>query len=1603
MANWLILDEKLKCEWECEASRLVHQLCGVKINVKLGLPTLKAAKRAYRKNEDLYGTISWCDEGGQKLGVYELLPFHGVFIVNNPGEARAQAVTWNSYLERIKTGATVSDVDDLSQRRLMTFPRQLLKRFCSKMKEAAEKDKVFDGSYWGAMRLVPVETWLRSKATLLQRVCPNNAVEMMSQIFGVRRYVVSRDGAMGYSLKKRINHPSFDGRLCPVDTPESELVGISLQLARGASVDKDGRISPAEGTKAIDKVSWGASLIPFAHHNDGARDMMGAKNLRQASPVKGREEPSVKSGAEKSLADAMAPLMDAGVCPESRVDDKGCIAMGRDLLVAYIPWNGWNLDDAIVVSDSIVNDMAVTERKTFSRKIESRHTLKSLAKRGKVTSGSVIASFVDPKGRELAFRYNDETPAELIDISFGDGKLQPDGAFQILSYELEKEIPLGLGDKLMARHGNKGVVGRVLPAAEMPRLPDDDRLPAAMRGRSVEILVNPHGILSRMNPGQLLETHLGWLLKAGGRTEDDVRTGGSTASVGAPCSGVVDLEKVQSLLEKTGLDRNGRVRLVLPNGEETQNPVVVGYEHFVRLHHIPELKAQARLGGGGASYDLVTWQPAHGRKAGGGQRLGEMEVWALCAHGADYVLEEMLGAKSDKDWRGEWRVPDGVPSGKGEDNADKYGFAHFLHDWLRALCIGLSFDLKNGEAQLSFISNAEELKKAIGGEGKRVTSEDACTKVDKGHFSCGECGWGIPGEFSVPSDKRRGQTLKFGELLKGLGYDGTGLLVSVGKDAYEVELTKSGSPAGRLQVCPRDYDPDATTFNVVVSPSADALQSGWPQKKEFRAVHLRAKPTAVGVELEKFKLAKAKRQRALPARCLLEELQDAGSRRSLASDFSVTCPEHPAELLRIGPPYDTETHFATGGLFDTEIFDGKDGWGYIELPEPVKYPYWESKKGGRLLKTVEGVDISVIPVLPLHYRRPMDKSRLSVDARDISHYYQQIVLRCKEYEKSKNDDSKGKKLVEIAQSVADLFMALSARLESKSGFLRHAGLGRRVDRSFRLVITPNPELGWDEAGVPTAVLWEILGDRLDRNEGKGAGGADEASRVNERKAGWTWHNRKLPDDAYGKVSEFLEKNPDLVVLLNRQPTLLRDGMQAFHPVAIPPGGGETLQLSPLCCKGFAADFDGGEMAGHYPVSSLAQEDARKMLPSNNLRSIGTGECLANLDRDFVTGLELVRHWPERYLVLIDAEFKTDGLELDGDAETLLKDASLEPGAVGKKLFDLWCRNCPETAAGKIGALSRVAYRVCTKEGLSFGFFDLLAAKVEPADAADEKGEWRVVDDASPFALMVNSGANGAKQIRQVVKSRGKLEAVDANGNAVSVDVGNVSLVAGMSWDDFFKASQNARYSMGVKKIGTQKAGSLTRQLVLGLWGWTIAEEDCGIPDGDSRSVLTCRCRKNGGRSVCAKCFGTLPNGEEPWIGMPIGLVAAQTLGERGTQLSMRVFHAGGNEIDFEGVSKTMRGGEPWGNADDFVSRLRSGAYAKIDQRYFQLLWRALDSAPRKTLASAIIDPFAKLASGSQMELIRLLAKDAKPLSLDSPFAKVFFNLFGSREIGEVLA
>ena len=470
-----------------------------------------------------------------------------------------------------------------------------------------------------------------------------------------------------------------------------------------------------------------ASLIPFVEKNRVDRSLMACAMQKQAVPLLHTDAPTVGTGIEGEVAKNLSQVIFAegdgevkkadGISVivkyadnsekeyplthfEKNNDDRcynmrtkvtrgqkvkkgdvliegasvtdGELALGKDLLVAFMPWRGYNMDDAIVISSRLVEDdeltsinikdydVEVRETKLGPEQITrdipnvSEHSLRHLGEDGIVTVGSevsagdILVGKITPKGEQelsseerLLRAIFGEKAKDVRDTSIrmngGTGKvigvriytreqghdLKAGVLMQIKIYVAEMR-KIDVGDKLAGRHGNKGVVSRILPVEDMPFMED---------GTPVDILLSPMGVPSRMNLGQLFETHLGFAAKKLGY------------KVATPSFNGVPDETISKELEKAGVDRDGRVQLYDGlTGEPFNERTSVGIMHIIKLHHMVEDKIHARSTG---PYTMVTQQPLGGKAQNGGQRFGEMEVWALEAYGAATTLQEMLTIKSD--------------------------------------------------------------------------------------------------------------------------------------------------------------------------------------------------------------------------------------------------------------------------------------------------------------------------------------------------------------------------------------------------------------------------------------------------------------------------------------------------------------------------------------------------------------------------------------------------------------------------------------------------------------------------------------------------------------------------------------------------------------------------------------------------------------------------------------------------------------------------------------------------------------------------------------------------------------------------------------------
>jgi hypothetical protein len=1601
--------------------------------------------------------------------IQDTISKHSLFLsIKSPAKAVA---FWNeihtSAAKYFHDGtARVTGEDNLNHRALMTVPVWMKFHLCDLLIRRIRADKQFimatndlgrDEAFtrtWKKIsgetsvleqRLVPFKALVHSGR--LHQCDPLNPVDMASMLTQLSRSGANRDVLEMLPAEYRQNHPTFRGRICPVQTPESALVGLSLHLARGATISPNGLIHPATGgTDPSAELGISAGLIPFYQHNDCTRSMMGAKNLSQALPVRGRKSPLVKTGNEENVNILVQPLITCNVCPSATNDD-GEMALGADILVAHMPWMGLNFEDAIVAGEQLVKsgifDVAYEERilKRFKpgqvpcgslRNTSFKEEIDGLAEEGATLhAGSLIASFRqegDYTEEPFEIRYMDHSPAQLKSILFKRGAPWMGG---VLEYVLVKHIPLRLGDKLMGRHGNKGVIGAILSPNQMPRLPDVRHLPPAMRGRPIDIILNPHSVISRMNVGQLLETHVGWLLHSGIIEKDFASM--DAGALGQAFSIALDHSKIKTLLKKTGLSSEGKINLDLPSGQTTSSPIVVGFQHIVRLRHIPELKAQARRGGDGARYSRKTGQAVHGRALGGGQRLGEMEIWALAAHSAGHLLAESLGIRADAHLSRKWSdTKDGALS----SNVPA-GFGERMRDWLRALLIDL--DVSDSIGKLSMLSADSALD--LIGPTREVRSPQGLRKMISARFYCDRIRQGFSCGFSVldgePISVEGGNafgpktTLTFGALLDHLNLRPAGPL-QVMKDSFILPLldSQNGKPTGSVTIqiqCKKDQ------VKAIMQPSEEEERpKRWP--KVLEEVHLYGR------------FSKSKGVNASAEEVVAAYTKTDGQWK--VTDMRITCPHHKTIPVLAHPPYRDVYSGAPNSLYDSRLFgmlhtagheDGPPGWGFIRLPVDIEYPAeiflgknWEKilKANGRSKSDLP--TIRILPILPLRYRMPYLAKSVPLEDELIREGYRKILNDIARYNAAGSDDSRRFVTEDLNTHLHSLFECLVGALIGKKGLIRQCGLGRCVDRSARLVITPNPDLDWDQVGLPTSVLLELCGDDigcwLDKKKESpdlfdriAAYGFKESSL--KTLADWRWMNSDkdefVLDGAYEIVKEFFKEHPGKIVLLNRQPSLHRDSFQAFHPLPLPPSAGDIIQLCPLVCKGFGADFDGDEMVVHIPLSAAAQEEATRLLPSRNILSLATGDVMANFDQDVVLGTYWLTRDQGELNLKFEGLFKNECCQKQIAADPMLK------GQTAKLLAHL-AQSHPENAPKIICEWMRLAFECCTQMGVSFGFYDLLDLHARIGNLKDEIEQ--ALDEDNPsnvnevvqerierilserlgqndfsvpglqFAAMALSGARGRDQSRQLIGSRGFLSPGAIIFEApVSRFMFHESLVEGMSSEAAFFSAMNSRSSMCDKKLGTRQAGHLTRRLVTALWHCCISGQDCGSKDAN-RNILTCVAKSG----CCAVCYGRLPNGASAPIGFPAGLIAAQSIGERGTQLSMQSFHTGQKAFSIHDVLDILDSRKKPNlfdrieSAPIFIGEMKqSSAYRSLRDCHFRILWRVIHDSPDKSLRSAIksLGLFARIVFENQAKHLFLGALLQEQGMINQPPANVLFNRF----------
>ena len=597
---------------------------------------------------------------------------------------------------------------------------------------------------------------------------------------------LSRDRA---GMEVRDVNPSHYGRICPIESPEGQNIGLITSLASYAKIDEYGFIQTpyrkVENKKLTDKVEYltaneeqdfyisqatvnvnddmeitdatvagrfngenviipadqvdyidvspqqvvsvTTSLIPFLEHDDATRALMGANMQRQALPLLTTEAPYVGTGVEYvaardsgavvvSKADGIVDYVDAKkiivknakgtdtyelstfersnqgetanhrpivrkgdkirrgqIIADGPSTDKGELALGKNMTIAFMTFNGYNFEDAVIMNERLVKEDVYTSLHIEDYETQCRDTKlgpeeitrdipnvsedarKNLDENGiikigtEVKEGDILVGKVTPKGmadltseEKLLHAIFGEKTREVRNSSLtvphgGEGIVHdvkvytkednedlPSGVSKVVRVYIIQKRKIQVGDKMSGRHGNKGVISLILPSEDMPYLPD---------GTPIDIMLNPQGVPSRMNIGQILELHMGMACKKLG------------VHVATPVLDGASTEDVKAMMKEAGMDEDGKTVLYDGRtGEPFDHRISVGVMYFVKLHHMVDDKLHARSTG---PYSLVTQQPLGGKAQFGGQRFGEMEIWALEAYGASHVLQEILTYKSD--------------------------------------------------------------------------------------------------------------------------------------------------------------------------------------------------------------------------------------------------------------------------------------------------------------------------------------------------------------------------------------------------------------------------------------------------------------------------------------------------------------------------------------------------------------------------------------------------------------------------------------------------------------------------------------------------------------------------------------------------------------------------------------------------------------------------------------------------------------------------------------------------------------------------------------------------------------------------------------------
>jgi DNA-directed RNA polymerase beta' subunit len=1476
-----------------------------------------------------------------------------------------------------------------------------------------------------------------------------------------------------------------------------------------------GTVTPAEvdyiDVAPHEFVSVATSLIPFLQHDDANRALMGSNMQRQAVVSVKPDAPYVSTGQEEKVAldsgyvivaedngevlesdgahlkvkypkatksytlekfkrsnqftcISQRPLVVTGdkvkkgqLLVDGPSIENGVLALGQNLLVSFVSWEGANFEDAIIISERVVRDDRFTsihideyscdvrdtklgpEVTTYDIPNVSEDKLKNLDEEGivrigaEVKAGDILVGKISPKGEseltseerllraifgEKARDVKDTSltlphgkigrvvNVKVFDRERGD-KLEP-GIIRRIQVEIAELRKVQAGDKLAGRHGNKGVISQVRAVEDMPYLED---------GTPVDIVLNPLGVVSRMNLGQILETHLGWAA---------AKLGYRAITPGLDSATEAD---IRGELAKAGLPEDGKVKLFDGRtGQAFDNRVTVGQIYMLKLNHLVEDKAHMRSIG---PYSLITQQPLGGKAQFGGQRFGEMEVWALEGYGARHTLQEMLTIKSD-DVIGRAAAYESIIRGETIKEPNVPASFNVLVNELKSLGFNIQplydseTDRKDSFSALRItVASPEDVLRWSHGEVIKPETINYRTQRPEKDGLFSERIFGPTKDYECYCGKYR--RIRY----KGVVCDKCGVEVTRAAVRRErighIALATPVSHIWFLKSIPSRLslalDVSAQKLERVIYYSAyiitEIKEENRKEVLEDLSRELKGKLKTVG---NKDKTVKG------------EILEAADTTKDYLEDLHVGQILSENEYFTLSRKFGNIFKASSGAEAVRSILEKMDMRKEVvkveaEL-EGAKDPLSQSKLLRRLkmFKAMirngsrpEWMIMNVLPVLPPDLR-PMvalDGGRYATS--DLNDLYRRVI----------NRNNRLKKLLEIKapdvivrnekrmlQEAVDALIDNSARfgtqqlsaqrrplrsladmLKGKQGRFRQNLLGKRVDYSGRSVIVVGPKLQLDQMGIPKRMALELFRPFV-------------VSEIIKR--GLAHNIRSASRFIEEHVSEVLEILEGVMqgkrVLLNRAPTLHRLSVQAFRPQLVE---GLALKLPPLVCAAFNADFDGDQMAVHLPLSEPAQKEAEEIMSAGkNLLKPATGDLIPGPWNDVVLGCYYltrkvdvagvaprgISSYNEALLAYHFDVIKLHTPIIFNGVETTVGRLIFNQALDGrlpfvndmvtkKKLNQLLNKvfqdHGMDVTRDVIDRVKQLGFDMATISGITWAMADLIIPpeKESIMHASEEEvnlihgqyaeglltaperksriiSVWErtksdiaklvsgILPSDNSIYMIVDSGSRGSwSQPIQMMGMKGLVQ--NPKGETIELPIKS-SLKGGLSVLEYFIATHGARKGTTDTALKTAQAGYLTRRLVDVSQELTIREEDCRTKEGlemrrsdgkefnqsfasklfsrvalddvkignkiiaranevidrDTaealeqskidmvlvRSPITCKTLYG----VCVKCYGyDLGNNEPVKFGTAVGVLAAQSIGEPGTQLTMRTFHSGG--------------------------------------------------------------------------------------------------------------